>query len=68
VSASITTFDTDFELPTANITRVFPDKYSPGVNSDETEAFVDVECHTPSRQVLRSVSTSEILSFRPLTL
>ena len=43
LDTAVSTFDTSFSLPTANVTRVFSDTSSPGKNSDETEALVDIE-------------------------
>ena len=43
LDASVTTFDTNFSLPVANVTRVFAESSSPGTNIDETEALVDIE-------------------------
>jgi hypothetical protein len=40
---SVTTFDSSFSLPPASLTRIFSDGSSPGTNSDETEALVDIE-------------------------
>src|SRR5579872_280721 len=41
--AAITKFDGFFSLPSASVTREFSDATSPGTNSDETEALVDIE-------------------------
>lgn len=41
--AAITKFDGSFSLPSASVTREFSDATSPGTNSDETEALVDIE-------------------------
>lgn len=43
LTAPVTLFDTTFNLPAANITRVFADSSSPGDGPDELEALVDVE-------------------------
>ena len=43
LDASVATFDLSFSLPDANVTRVFSDTFTPGINSDETEALVDIE-------------------------
>jgi subtilase family serine protease len=42
-SNSVTLFDSNFSLTPANITRVFPDGASPGINSDEVEVLLDIE-------------------------
>ncbi len=43
LDASVTTFNSTFSLPPANVTRVFSNVASPGLNDDETEALVDIE-------------------------
>src|SRR5216683_4242788 len=42
-SNSVTLFDSNFSLTPANITRVFPDGASPGINGDEVEVLLDIE-------------------------
>jgi Pro-kumamolisin, activation domain len=42
-NAAVTLFDSDFSLPSASVTRVFSDGSDPGLNSDETEALVDIQ-------------------------
>ena len=42
-SNSVTLFDSNFSLTPANITRVFPDGASPGINGDEIEVLLDIE-------------------------
>ena len=43
LDAAVSTFDSNFSIPAANVTRVFADTSSPGTNSDETEALLDIE-------------------------
>jgi kumamolisin len=43
LDAAVSTFDTNFSLPDATVARVFADTSSPGTNSDETEALLDIE-------------------------
>ncbi len=43
LDASVATFDTSFSVPAAKVSRVFSDTSSPGTNTDETEALVDIE-------------------------
>ena len=42
-SNSVTLFDSNFSLAPANLTRVFPDGASPGINGDEVEVLLDIE-------------------------
>jgi subtilase family serine protease len=42
-SPSVTLFDSNFALPSANITRVLADGTNPGRNGDEIEALLDIE-------------------------
>jgi subtilase family serine protease len=41
--ASVSSFDQNFGLPTANITKVFVNGSNPGTNGAETEALLDIE-------------------------
>src|SRR5579872_171874 len=43
LDTAVTTFDSTFGLPDTTITRVFSDTSSPGKNSDEGEALIDIE-------------------------
>jgi subtilase family serine protease len=43
LTSAVTLFDTTFGLPAANITRVFPDGTTPGINGDEIEVLLDIE-------------------------
>jgi kumamolisin len=43
LTGAVNLFDSTFDLPTANITRVFSDKTSPGRNGDEVEVLIDLE-------------------------
>ena len=43
LAAAVSTFDTSFSLPAASVTKVLADTTTPGTNSDETEALVDIE-------------------------
>src|ERR1700730_3830054 len=42
-SNSVSLFDSNFSLTPANLTRVFPDGASPGINGDEVEVLLDIE-------------------------
>ncbi len=43
LDTAVSTFASSFSLPAANVTRVLADTSTPGRNSDETEALVDIE-------------------------
>lgn len=42
-SGSVNLFNSNFGLPALNITRVFVDGSSPGINGDEVETLLDIE-------------------------
>ena len=68
--ASITMFNALFSLPSASVTRVFADVSSPGINSDETEALVDVEwAHSaaPGTPINVYIGNSQFENIDPLT-
>jgi len=67
---SVTTFDSSFSLPPANVTRVFADTSSPGANSDETEALVDIEwAHStaPGAPINVYIGNEQFQNVDPLT-
>ena len=43
LDAAVSTFNTNFSLPPATVSRVFSDVATPGINADEQEALVDIE-------------------------
>lgn len=68
--SSITAFNSIFGLPSASVTRVFSDVSSPGTNSDETEALVDIEwSHSmaPGAPIDAYIGNAETSKIDPLT-
>jgi kumamolisin len=43
LDTSVATFDSNFSLPGASVSRVFSDTSTPGKNANETEALADIE-------------------------
>ena len=67
---SVTTFDSSFSLPAANVTRVYADISSPGANSDETEALVNIEwAHSmaPGAPINVYIGNEQFQNVDPLT-
>ncbi len=68
--ASVTLFNTNFSLPAANVTRVFADTSSPGINVDQTEALVDIEwahAAAPGALIKVYIGNEAFQTFDPLT-
>jgi subtilase family serine protease len=70
LTGSVNLFDSTFNLPTANITRVFADKTTPGRNGDEVEVLIDLEwAHAVARgaAIRAYIGNSASSTIDPLT-
>jgi subtilase family serine protease len=70
LSGSVNLFDSTFGLPAASITRVFPDKTTPGRNGDEVEVLIDLEwAHAVARDaaIRAYIGNSASATIDPLT-
>ena len=70
LSSAVTTFNTNFSLPPTNVSRVFSDVSSPGTNTDETEALVDIEwahAAAPGAPIKVYIGNKQFQTVDPLT-
>ena len=66
----VSLFDSNFSLPAANLTRVFADGSSPGINGDEIEVLLDIEwAHAvaPGAAISVYIGKSATATIDPLT-